>query len=253
MKLNSLFILSMALLTGHASAEQIQSTTGVNVTFRQCVEGVTACDSISETKRNSFGGLPGDREAQASQEDPAYGSSSGSAKLTGTKGNAQLSGSISVAPGARNGSTTFFLQRYTNTSKHAERLTLGATLTFDQTVPEENSVFTEDSSTRSSASAEMEIFTLSIDAIEAGTTVEDNNIFMFQEAPEADVIYESLGDAAAMGSENLTGAGSEVLSITVSIPPGESVWLFGLLQVLGANGAVMTASLETTATIEEAN
>ncbi|MFT5140089.1 MAG: hypothetical protein ACI9CB_001749, partial [Rhodothermales bacterium] len=49
--------------------------------------------------------------------------------------------------------------------------------------------------------------------------------------------------------ENVTGAGTSVLSGTVTIAPGDSVWLFAVLQSLGANGAEITGSLSTMTSI----
>lgn len=252
MKNKLLAILSLALLAGPVVAEQIQSTTGAFVTFRQCIEGATACDSVSETKLSSFGGLPGDSEAQASQEDPAYGAANGRAKLTDSNGNAQLSAGISSLPGTRNGSNVFFIQRYTNTSMRTETFNLDANLTFDQTVPDGNSVFPDDSPANSGANAELEIFTLNVDALEAGTTARDNN-YLILDGPPPGVIYESLGEAASMGNNDGSGEGSKALAVNVLIPPGESVWLLGTLQAIGANGATVNASLDTKTTIEETN
>ena len=48
MKKNLLAILTLVLLSGPVTAKTIQSSTGVQLTFRQCVKGETACDSIGE-------------------------------------------------------------------------------------------------------------------------------------------------------------------------------------------------------------
>lgn len=250
MKSNFKFVVALILVlaAGNVAAEQVQSTTGAYVTFRQCIEGETACDSLSETKIKSFGGLPGDSEAQASQEDPVYGSSSGLAKLTDVRGSAEMSANANSRPGARNGGNVFFLQRYTNSSNYSEKLTLDATLTYDQTVPGENSAFTENGGAHSVANAELELFTLSIDTIEAGTTSEDNNMFLHS-PPPPDVEYQLLDNTAAEGVNNVTGAGSAALAVSTVIPPGESIWLLGILQALGSNGAVVKAGLETTSVV----
>lgn len=247
MKFKLAVFLFLALLTGPAAAVQVQSTTSVLLTFRQCVEGETACDSISGMRLKSFGGLPGAPDAQASQEDAEYGSANGNANLA--DGNMQMNANISSLPGARNGGNVFFLQRYENTSEHEQKLTLDATLTFDQTVPAENADFTDASGAQSVVGAELEIFTLSVDAVEAGTTAEDNHN-VFQSGPPPEAVYTSVADAAASGTKNATGQGSKTFSVSGRIPPGESVWIFGVLQTLGANGAVIKGRLETRSTIE---
>ena len=141
MKLKLALIFFLVLLSGPAAAVQVQSTTSVLLTFRQCMEGETACDSISGIKFKSLGGLPGATDAQASHEDAEYGTANGNANLAG--GNTQMNASINSLPGARNGANVFILERYENSSEHAQKLTLDATLTFDQTVPAENADFTD--------------------------------------------------------------------------------------------------------------
>jgi len=247
MKKSFLAILTFVLLSGPVAAKTIQSSTGVQLTFRQCVKGETVCDSIGPMQVRKFAGLPGDREAQARQQDPAYGESKGSVKLTGAPGASELRASISSLPGTRNGSNTFMVQRYTNMGELAESLTFSGTLTYDQTIPAENATFPSDKGVDSIAVAELEIFTINIDAIDVGTTAADNNNF---ELPD-DIVYKSLNNASASGDDNLTGAGSRMLSTTVNLEPGDSIWLFAILQSLGANGAQVNASLSTVMSINK--
>jgi hypothetical protein len=243
-------ILILALLAGPVAAEMVKSTTGVHVTFRHCVEGVTACDSITPTVLAKNGGLPGNSEAHASQEDPAYGVASGSTKRTGAPDSAEMKAGVSALQGARNGSSGFVIERYSNMGAGAETLTYSGTLTYDQTVPGENADFPAEGGSHSTAFAELEIFTLDVDALDAGTTVEEN-IAIFLDEPDPDVEYVKLKIASSRGPDNVTGSGTKKLSSTVVIDPGDSVWLFAILQCLGSNGAVVNASLETMTTIEK--
>ena len=58
--------------------------------------------------------------------------------------------------------------------------------------------------------------------------------------------YQSLGAADTQGMiSTVTAQGSETLSISASLEPGASLWMFALLQGLAANGAVVDARLET--------
>jgi hypothetical protein len=240
----------LLLFTGSAVAELIQSTTGVYLTSRQCVKGVTACDSITRQNVKEFGGLPGSSDAHASIDDPAYGEMSGGAKLTGDWGSSETTSHVTSLPGARNGSNNSILQRYANKSEHAETLTVSATLSYELKVPSENAEFSAKSGGHSAANADMEIFSLSVESIEAGTTVEDNNYFLMSDPPE-DAQYNSLVHASAKSDENVSGAGSESISISVVVEAGDSVWLWVGIQGIGANGAVVDASLATVATIKQ--
>ena len=68
---------------------------------------------------------------------------------------------------------------------------------------------------------------------------------MFQSGPPPGAVYKSLGNAVTSGTSNTTEQGSKTLAVSGQVPAGESVWLMGLLQALGANGAVVNGRLET--------
>ncbi len=241
-----LMILAAALLTGPlaANAELVQSTTSVLLTFRHCVAGETVCDSIGPQEASSFGGLPGAPAAITSHADPAFGEASGSAQLTGARGAAEMSANVTSLPATRNGSNCMVLKRYTNKSANAETLTFGATLTYIQTIPAENAVFAAGGPTISGASAEIFIFSVDADSLEAGTTAEENFSFLM-EGPDPSITTTELGSASTGPSTNVTEADAKTFSSTVTVEPRDSIWLWALLQSLAANGAEVSATLDT--------
>ena len=241
-----LMILAAVLLAGPlaANAELVQSTTSVLLTFRHCVAGETVCDSIGPQEAGSYGGLPGAPAAISSHADPAYGEASGSAQLTGMPGAAEMSANVSSLPTTRNGSNCIILKRYTNKSANAETLTFGATLTYNQTIPAENAAFPAGSPARSGASAEIYIFSLDVDSLEAGTTAEENFVFLM-EGPDPSIITTELGSASTEPGTNVTEADAKTFSSTVTVEPGDSIWLWAILQSLAANGAEVNATLDT--------
>ena len=241
-----LMILAAVLLTGPlaAKAELVQSTTGVMLTFRHCIAGEKVCDSIGPYEAASYGGLPGAPAAITSHADPAYGEASGSAQLTGAPGAAELSANATSLPAMRNGANSVTLQRYTNESASAETLTVGATLTYNQTIPAENADFAADSSARSGAHAEIYIFSLDVDSLEAGTTAEENSTLLL-EGPDPSITPTELGSDSTEPSSNVTESGTATLSSTVTVEPGDSIWLWVILQSLVANGADVSATLDT--------
>jgi hypothetical protein len=253
MKFPALF--SLLLLTGPVSAELVQSTTGAMGTSRDCVKGVTVCDSFGRQLASAVDGLPGAEEASASLDDPEHGKATGKVKLTGTPGGAEMHASSSSPAGKRNGGNSSFLQRYTNVSEHAETLTFGGTMTYNNNVPAENANFPDEFNKEagtydmsSSTSAEIVILTLNAEAIEAGTTADDNlGILLGEASPDDEPVM--LHASRTKELENVTGTGTSELSGTVTIAPGDSVWLFAILQSLGANGAVNSGSLNTTTSI----
>jgi len=241
-----LMIFAVSLLTGPlvANAELVKSSTSVFLTFRHCVAGETVCDSIGPYEASSYGGLPGAPAAITSHADPTYGEASGSAQLTGAPGAAELSANATSLPAMRNGANSVTLQRYTNKGANAETLTFAATLTYNQTIPAENAAFPAGSSARSGANAEIYIFSMDADFLEAGTTAEENTTALMEE-PDPSITTTELGSASTEPSSNVTESGTATLSSTVTVEPGDSIWLWAILQSLVANGADVSATLDT--------
>ena len=246
MKYRFLAIIALGQLIASllANAELVQSSTSVNLTFRHCIAGETVCDSIGATQAGSYGGLPGDLAAQASQDEPAFGASRGSAELTEAPGAAELSASATSVPATRNGANSVMLQRYTNTGATAEMLTFGANLTYDQTVPAENASFPRGGPASSGTFAELGIFTMRGDYFEVGTTAEENFSALLSD-PDPGIEFADLGFDSAGPASNVTASGTTALSKTVTVNRGDSVWLWALLQSFAANGAAVNASLST--------
>jgi len=249
MKNSCLFILIVTFLAAPTvgQAVPVQSTTSTYVSLRNCIAGESKCDSIGPSHRHAVGGVPGSRHAQANLNDPEFGEAAGSADLKGEPGTAELTSSVTSLPARRNANSSFVLQRYTNTSKGTQTLTVSGDVRYDQTVPEENSTFPADGGGRSGTFVEMELFSLEIDSIEAGTSAEDNFGILDGEPPPG---YRSLDNAKTDGIiADPTGQGKENLSVSAVLQPGDSVWLFAIVQTVAANGAVVEAKLDTTLTI----
>jgi hypothetical protein len=247
MKNNILLVLAVWLLVAPpaANAELVESTTGVLLTFRHCISGETVCDTFGPMEVGIFGGLPGDPEATANHADPIYGEASGDAQLTSAPGTAKLSAAAASLPTVRTGSNSVLLQRYTNKGVTAETLTFSATLTYDQTIPAENASFPADSRARSGANAEVYISWIDAESIEAGTTTEENWSALFEEL-DPSIQSTELASASTPPFTNVTESGTETISGEVTVEPGDSIWLWSIVQSLAANGAEVNATLETT-------
>lgn len=244
MKNCALFTIVVAGLVAPAAAQavSVQSTTSVFVSLRQCVSGETACDSVGPSHRASVGGMPGSPVAKAVESDPDFGEASGIAQLKSEPGTGNTTMHVKSLPATRNGSTAFTLQRYTNTSERAQTLTFTGDVSYDQAVPEENSSFPKDGGGLSGVFIEMELFSLEADSIEAGTTAEDN-FRLFDKPPPG---YQTLDNASTNGLiSDVTGQGERRLSTSTTLEPGDSIWMFTVVQTIAANGAVVEAKLET--------
>ena len=246
MKNKCLMILAVALTTtpAVAMAELVQLGTANIVTFRQCIAGETTCDSFGPMQLATFGGVPGELLSEVSQADVAFGEVYSSASIKKKPGAAELKAITLSLPATRNGSTSVMLQRYTNASKRAETLTFEAALTYTQEVPAENAGFPDDAGMDSGATAEIVIFTMDADAIETGpTTAEVYAALSLEQEPAG---LKDLDAARDEPSSNETAEGASTITATTIVEPGDSVWLFAILQGIVVNGATVNASLETT-------
>ena len=245
MRTKFLTILAVALMAAPAvgTAELVQAGVANILTFRDCISGESICDSFGPMEQATYGGVPGELAAEVSQADVAYGEAYGNAQLTGDPGAAELKAITTSTPATRNGSTSVMLQRYTNTSESAETLTFGATLAYEQTVPDENASFPDGESTRSGVSAEIAVFIMDDDSIEAGATAEDlYGALSWENEPAG---FKDLGFTSVAPSDNETGEGEAPLSVTATVEPGDSIWLWAILQGIVVNGATVNASLTT--------
>lgn len=243
----TLAILAVGLLAGPmtASAIEVQSSTSVFLTFRDCVSGVTACDEFTRTLVRSYGGLPGDLTATSSLSDPAYGSLFADAQLSGTVGAPILRTSAVSEPLKRISTNSAALQRYTYTGSVPTTRTFGGSLTYSQVVPIENQDFPLSqwrplAGVSGILTAELEVFTLSGDFLEVGDTDAsnfDSLLFSYSIAPG----YVRLGFDNFL-DDATNPAGFATLGVTVNLNPGDSVWVRVFLQTPALNGAMVDSS-----------
>ena len=85
---------------------------------------------------------------------------------------------------------------------------------------------------------------MDVDSLEAGTTAEENNTLLL-EGPDPSITATELALAGTEPSSNVTESGTTTLSSTVTVEPGDSIWLWVILQSLAANGAEVSATLDT--------
>lgn len=243
-------ILQRAVLLGcllaaswQALGVTVESTTSIILTMRECVAGETACDNVGTATTMIKGGLPGEPEATATHEDPAFGEVAGGVKLLTLPRVSEHSARSGSLPGARNGGNAAILRKYTNSSGDAEVVTLTGILTYEQSVPEANSGLPEDSPGRSGAGVELAIVRLNADVLEAGTTAEENHLMLEQGIEE--IGYTELGSNTGGPLSNVSETGTRTVSVTVTVEAGESIWLWAALQSIAANGAEVNASFVT--------
>ena len=244
-KLWTIFAVGLLAAPMVASAIQVQSSTSVYLTFRDCVTGATACDEYTRVLVFSYGGLPGDLSATSSLSDPAYGALFADAQLTGTAGAPILRTSADSEPLKRISTNSAALQRYTYTGSVPTTRTFGGSLTYSQVVPIENQDFplsqwSPGAGISGILTAELEVFTLTDVFLEVGDTDAYNFYYLhagYRDAPG----YVSI--ASDQYSDDATNpAGFATLGVSVDLNPGDSVWVRVFLQTPALNGATVDSS-----------
>lgn len=223
------------LLPGAAHAVAITYGTAEYVTIRDCtVAGASGCDEISPVLQGSYGGLPGAASSTAFTTLAGYGTAAGSVSLSGTVGAPVLRAAASAEPGKRTNTNSVALQRYTYTGTTSTVRHFGGTLTYRQDVtgPFPDGI-------GDGINAVIDIFTTTAGTIEAGATAASNFQALFGVAGEDG--YVSLGsDTYTDALDNPAGVGA--LDVAVTLNPGDSVWVWVLLQTPAAHGGIVDAS-----------
>jgi hypothetical protein len=224
-----------------ANATSVTAGTGELLGFHPCIAGVTACDSFGLTGpgvAHVYAGLPGNTSSSTGTFTlPGFGTAFGSATLgsTAVDGAPILEASASSVAGERATSNVVALQSYTWDGTGPATRTFGGTLTYSQTI-----TGTYPSLIGAGVDANIDIFTQSAPTIDAGTTALDNFIALSSDG-YGDPGYMDLGYASFSDeSTNPSGAGS--FSATVTLTPGQTIWVWTFLQAVGTNGSSVDAS-----------
>ena len=214
-------------------AVEINAGTSEYVTFRDCVAGATACDSVSHIVFGQFGGSPGAFSSAANVTYAGYGSAAGSVSFSGTIGAPILHANASSLAGKRTNTNSVALQSYTYTGTETTTRTFGGTLTYNQV---ETGAYPDNAGVYASIDA----FTLTAATIDAGSTPDTN----FYTLLNADFSAYGYADVASNSyiDTGTNPAGSGTLGVTVTLTPGETIWLRVLLQTPAANGSFVDAS-----------
>ncbi|HEY8975512.1 MAG TPA: PEP-CTERM sorting domain-containing protein [Burkholderiaceae bacterium] len=221
-----------------AHAVDITAGTSEYITFRDCIAGVTACDSISPIVSGQYGGNPGAYSSAATSNHAGYGSASGSVSFSGVIGAPVLHASASADPGKRANTNSVALQSWTYTGSTPTTRTFGGTLTYNQAL---TGTYPDTGAT--GVYATIDAFTLTAASIDAGIDAASNFNALFGEPWTADPSTGYVDLAQNTFSDDTSQAGATGnLGVTVSLTPGETVWLYVLLQTPAVNGSVVDAS-----------
>lgn len=233
-----LFGLGLGFVSGAAQAIAITYGTSEFVTIRSCIPGATACSGLSSIIQGAYGGTPGASSSSATTSLSGYGSATGSVSLSGTVGAPILHAIATSDPGARTNTNSIALQQYTYSGATTVTRTFGGTLTYSQRVTGPYDVGV-DAGVGDGVAALIDLFTLPTSSIEVGSTAQSNFNALFQ--PSALTGYTSLGSNRYTDATSTT-AGTGTLGVTVTLNPGDSFFVWVLLQTPAANDALVDAS-----------
>ncbi len=218
----------------HAQAVDVVASTAEYVTARDCIAGATACDEISPVVFGAFGGLPGDVSSSASISPAGYGHADGYVALSGVVGAPVISASVSSQPGTRLNTNSVAFQRYVYEGSETTTRTFGGTVTYSLFM---TGVYP---AADTGLSVSLEIFTLAGSSIAIEPTAQANFDMLFG-GYTAQPGYTSLGlDQYQTSTNTLDGLAEIAVSITLN--PGDAVWVRALLQSPAAHGGWFDSS-----------
>ena len=234
--LQAIIIAAASLLSNSAYSVGISSGTSEYVTMRNCsVIGVTGCDEITRILYGSYGGLPGDSQSSAGLTVDGYGSASGSVSLSGVIGAPVLKASATSAVGRRINTNSIALQRYTYDGNISTTRTFGGMISYSQSSTGVYSV-----GIGSGISANLEVFSLPTSTITVFNSFSANFNMLFSNYRNLPG-FSSLGEATfSDGNSTANGLGS--IGVTVSLNPGDAIWVWALVQTPATNGGWIDSS-----------
>ena len=236
--MNSIRVCVVALvgLTATAvQASQIYAGTSELVTFRTCIAGGTPCDNITPILQQGLGGFPGALASSASLPlTPGFGEVSATVELSGVAGAPNLTAHASSVAGSRVNTNSYALQHYTFTGSSPATRTIAGTLEYSQINapggPYPGGI-------GGGLYADIQVFTLPGGAgFEVGDTPLSN--FDALSAPFAQPGYLLLGEDFFNDVGN-TPSGTANFGVTVTLNPGDSFFVWALIQTPAVDGGVI--------------
>ncbi len=217
-----------------AQAAQVTSSTADAVSFHDCAGGSNGCSEIGPLVQADYGGHPGGASASAFGQMDGMGQGKTDVSLTGDDGAPIVHGFAASNDGARVNTTTFALQRYTYTGVTPTTRTFGGTLTYRQSITGDYP-----GANGNGVNAGIDVFELSSPTVDAGTTAQSN--FSALAFPEFLPGYADIANDAYSASAT-TSQGVGTVTATVTLQPGETVWVDVFLSTPAPNGDVVDAS-----------
>jgi PEP-CTERM motif-containing protein len=221
------------------NAIPVQASTAILVTARDCVAGpIGACFDLGPTLVSDYRGRPGGLTATTSEVLSGLGTARSHAGLSGPIGAPRIGTFAAGEVDHRVNTNSFALQRYTYVGDTATTREFSGTLTYSLEIPDPNNA-QYDIAVASGVHATLIAFTTSAEFAEAGSTAESNfqNLlaFAFGAAPDyVQLATDLFTDLSASVFEGISS-----LSIDVELNPGDSMWIFALLQTPAANGSTV--------------
>ena len=217
-----------------AQATLISYGTVEFVTARLCIAGASGCDDVSRIISSSRGGLPGDAMSSASATFAGFGTAFGSVSLSGVVGAPILKASATSELGKRVNTNSIALQRYTYTGSAPSVRSFGGTLSYSQSLSGDYS-----GAVGAGINALIDIFSLPTATVDVASAPDAyfNDLFSHELfAGYSEIASSSYQDRSS------TSSGIGTLSVSVALNPGDTVWVWTLLQTPAANGSAVDAS-----------
>lgn len=220
-----------------AFAIPVTASTAENITFRDCqTNGDTACDyMLGPVSGSLYDGAPGAISSSAANTVTGYGSAAGSVSLSGVAGAPVIRGSATSEIGKRTNSNSVAVQRYTYTGATTTTRTFEGALTYSQ-------LLTGSYGIPAGIHADIGVFTTPTSTLEVGDTVQSNFDTLFALFDPTQLGYTSLASQLFADELSSVTNGTANLSATVTLNPGDAVWVYALVTTSTVSGGFVDAS-----------
>jgi len=233
-----IFGLAFGALGSAVHAVPVSFGTGAFVSLTNCVPVGTVCNPIFPSVERVWVAEPLATSSNAAATNAQYGTSESSSSLSGTIGAPILKAKAISEPGGRGAADTVAVQRYIYTGSETTDRIFGGTLSYIQSVAFPHNPAFPDRSTN--VNAFLAIYSFPSETINVGLLpFQTYNDLISLAAVNPGAILLGL---AQWQDYTSTSSGSANLSVSITLNPGDSVWVQTVLQTRAAGGGYSDAS-----------
>ena len=230
--------LALGSLAAAVEAVPVSAGTASFVSLTECIPAGTVCNPVFPSVQRVWSAEPGATASSATATNALYGLSQSSAALTGVVGAPILKAKAISEPGGRVAADAVAVQRYVYTGSDTTTRTFGGALSYLESVAFPHDPAFPDRSTL--VNAFIALYSIPRETINVGASpAQIYNDLLSMSSVNPGVVQ--LG-VAQWRDYLSTANGNANLNVSITLNPGDSVWVQTVLQTRAAGGGYADAS-----------